>query len=209
MYVVDVGVKCPKCGVRFNSRQLPVLEDTGMRNSELRLTPADGSERFEHFAVCTCPSCGKSDWANTFEVTYEQVSFSQQNLTAHLQYRTAAIEAERQGRDWFNVGLLYLYAAWCADDAMAFPQAREYRRHAVESFRKSLLDNSCPFQERMTIEYLIGEVLRRAAAYDDCKQHFKEVIARLSSQYAFMARKLMRLAESQSSEPIPFDVSGT
>lgn len=186
-----------------------MLEDTGLRNSELRHNPQDGSEPFEHFAVLTCPSCGKSDWANTFEVIPEPAPFNQQNLTAHLQYRTAAIEAERQGRDWFNVALLYLYAAWCADDAMAFPQAREYRRHAVESFRKSLLDNSCPFQERMTIEYLIGEILRRAAAYVDCQQHFKEVIPRLSSQYAFMARKLMRMAEGQNSEPVPFDVSGT
>src|ERR1700732_1397086 len=128
MYLTDVTVKCPNCGTRFGAVQLPVLLDTGYRNSELRQDFKGAIPQFEQYAVYTCPSCGRADWSNAFPETDEPAVLNQADTITHLQFRTAALNAERQGRDFYNVALFYLHAAWCADDSAAFPQASEYRR---------------------------------------------------------------------------------
>src|SRR5262249_28955306 len=166
LYIAEVPVKCSNCGVKFVSRQIPVLFDTGYRNSELRQDFKGRIQQMEHYTVVTCPSCGRADWSSSFEQIDEQTVLSQPNLPSHLQFRTAAIAAERQGKDFYNVGLFYLHAAWCADDVMAQPQAREYRKLAADAFGKSLVDISCPIERRAEIEYLIGELLRRAGEFE-------------------------------------------
>ncbi len=205
MHLATIGVKCPQCGVKFNSRQLPVLLDTGKRNSELRQPVQGKLEPLEPFAVCTCPSCGKADWIDQFDPTMDPATLNQPNITPHLQYRSAALASERAGRDFFNIGKLYLHAAWCADDARAYPQAREYRRLAADAYRKSLLDISCPIESRYLVEYLIGELLRRVGDFEGCRDHFRQVIPRLPGKFAYMARKLMRMAELGNIESIPFE----
>ncbi len=208
LYVAEIGVKCPNCGIKFTSLQMPVLIDTGYRNSELRQDFKGQIPQYEGFSVTTCPSCGKSDWVNNFEVVDEPTVLSQPTTTPHLQYRSAAVAAERAGRDFFNVGLFYLHAAWCADDVNAQPQAREYRKLASDAFFKSLIDASCPVDRRVEIEYLIGELWRRAGNFEEAHAHFKGVIPRLTSAYAMMARKLMRMAENGETAAIDFDVEG-
>lgn len=205
MYVADIGVKCPQCGVSFNSRQLPIILDTGLRNSELRQDFRGVLPQLEQFAVCTCPNCGKADWVNSFQAATDPPALNQVTVTPHLQFRTAALNAERDGKGSFQVGLLYLHAAWCADDTRAFPQAREYRRLACEAFQRSLNDGTCPFERRGEIEYLIGELYRRAGEFDSCQQHYGQVIGNLPGKLALMARKLMKLAEKGSVEPVQFD----
>ncbi len=207
-YVADVGVKCPNCGIKFASRQMPILLDVGYRNSELRQDFKGVFPQCEHYAVCTCPSCGRADWANNFEETSDITVLSQPKTPAHLQFRAAALGAERQGRDFFNVGMFYLHAAWCADDANAVPQAQEYRRLAADAFRKSVVDVSCPVDRRVEIEYLIGELLRRAGEFEAAKAHFKAVLPRLSGRFALMARKLMRLADNNDGQAIDFSTEG-
>lgn len=208
MYVADVAVKCPQCGIKFNSRQMPILIDTGMRNSELRQDFKGEMPQFEQYAVCTCPSCGQSDWVNNFEVTEELAVLSQASTTPHLQFRAAAILAEREGRDFFNVGLLYLHAAWCADDSRAYPQGREYRKLAADAFQKSLVDASCPVDRYAEIEYLIGELLRRAGEFEASRAHFNRIITHLPSKFAILARKLMRLAENNDTSLLDFESEG-
>lgn len=208
LYIAEVAVKCPNCGVRFSSRQIPVLFDTGYRNSELRQDFKGRVQQQEHFGVVTCPSCSKADWSSSFEPTDDPPVLTQPQTPSHLQYRAAAIEAERQGRNFFNIGLFYLHAAWCADDMRADPQAREYRKLAADAFRKSLVDVSCPVEQRPEIEYLIGELLRRAGEFEAARVHFNQVLPRLSSRFAYMARKLMRLCESGNREAIDFETIG-
>ena len=205
MYLATVPVKCPTCGIKFNSRQLPIFLDTGIRNSELRQDFEGKAEQFEPFKICTCPGCGKADWMTTFEPTDETAVLNQSNTTPHLQYRQAALEAERRGGDFYNIGTLYLNAAWCADDAGAYPQAREYRKLAADSYAKSLLDVSCPFDQRPTIEYLIGELHRRSGEFEKCKLHYNQVIVRLPGQMAVMARRLIKLATLGNTDVIQFD----
>ncbi|HEY9772307.1 MAG TPA: DUF2225 domain-containing protein [Planktothrix sp.] len=207
-YLADIAVKCPGCGVKFNSRQVPVMMDYGYRNSELRQDLEGRGPQYEPYGVCTCPGCGRADWVNQFPAISEQAVLNQPNMTAHLQYRAAAQYAERNGGENYQIGKFYLHAAWCADDNRAYPQAREYRRLAAEAFRKSLLDVSCPIDSRVQIEYLIGELLRRAGDFEASKEHLRQCITRLTGRYAYMARKLMRLAEMGNVEPIHFEAEG-
>ena len=162
----------------------------------------------EQFAVSECPSCGKADWAIRFEGSDESSDLSQAASPAHLQFRAAAMEYERSGADFYNIGMLYLHAAWCADDMRADAQAREYRKLAADAFRKSLVDVSCPVERRPEIEYLVGELLRRAGEFEAARAHFNAVVPRLPSRFALMARKLMRLSDSRSTEAIDFDMNG-
>lgn len=208
LYIAEVAVKCPNCGVKFSSRQLPVLFDTGYRNSELRQDFQGRIPQMEHYAVVTCPSCGKADWSSNFDQIDEPTVLTQPSTPSHLQFRAAAIAAERQGRDFYNVGLFYLHAAWCADDMRADPQAREYRKLASDAFRKSLVDVSCPVDRRPEIEYLIGELLRRAGEFEVARAHFNQVLPRLPSRFALMARKLIRLCESGTTDAIDFETDG-
>jgi uncharacterized protein (DUF2225 family) len=204
MYLATVPVRCPACGIKFNSQQLPIFLDTGIRNSELRQDFEGKAEQFEPYVICTCPSCGNADWTNRFEPTKEIAVLNQPQTTPHLQYRQAALSAEKSGGDFYNIGTLYLNAAWCADDARAYPQAREYRKLAADSYAKSLMDVSCPMEERGTIEYLIGELYRRSGDFERCKQYYNQVIVRLPAKFAIMARKLMKLASMSNADSIRF-----
>lgn len=208
MILADIGVKCHFCGIKFNSKQLPEVIDTGYRNSELRQHIGDIRPQYEQYSVLTCPGCGRSDWALSFIPTTELCVLNQPNTPAHLQYRNAALGAERQGGNFYGVGLFYLYAAWCADDVHAEPQAREYRRLAIDAFRKSLVDVSCPTENRVEIEYLIGELARQTGDFVRCREYYQQIIGRLPGMYAAMARKLMRLAEMGSTETIEFEGMG-
>jgi len=208
MQLLEIGVKCPNCGIKFTSRQLPEIIDTGIRNSELRQHYGDVMPCYEHFTIATCPSCGRADWATSFPATKEPCSLNQPQSPPHVQYRQAALGAERQGRNFYAAGLFYLHAAWCADDVGAIPQAREYRRLAADSLRKSLVDVSCPIAHRAEIEYLVGELYRRAGDFNNCRDYYQSVIGRMPSKYALMARKIMRLAELKSEDLIEFENAG-
>lgn len=209
MYLAEVAVKCPSCGVKFNSRQVPVVFDYGIRNSELRQDLQGQGPQYEQYSVCTCPGCGRADWVTAFPTTEETAALNQPNMTPHLQFRTAAGLAERQGQDFYQIGMFYLHAAWCADDNQAFPQAREYRRLAADAFRKSLTDVSCPIDQRVQIDYLVGELHRRAGDFEAAAAHFRQAIPRLPGKYAYMARKLTRLAEMKRAESVNFEAEGS
>lgn len=204
MILADLGVQCHSCGVKFKSRQIPVILDSGNRNSELRLYFGGAQEQFEQYAVCTCPSCGLSDWATAFQKTEEPAVLSQALSTPHLQYRSAALAAERGGRSFYTVGIFYLYAAWCADDIGAIPQAREYRRLAIDAFARALTEGSCPTANRTETEYLIGELLRRTGDFQNAVDYLREMVPRLPGRYALMARRLMRLAQEGRTDAIDF-----
>lgn len=204
MYVADIGVKCPTCGVKFNSKQLPAVLDIGYRNSELRQFFKGVIPQYEEYFVVTCPSCGRADWSTSFEVIEEPAYLSAPTTTAHLQFRQAAMVAEKEGRSFYNIAYLYLYAAWCADDRNAQVQAAEYRRLAVDAFSKSIVDGSCPADKRAETEYLMGEILRRAGEFAASREYFGKMVGRLPGPLAIMARKLMRLCELGDSQAIDF-----
>jgi hypothetical protein len=67
------------------------------------------------------------------------------------------------------------------------------------------MDVSCPADNRTFVEYLIGELMRRTGEFDGCRQYYQQVISRLPGRYAAMARKLMRLAESQNTDLVEFE----
>lgn len=204
MYVADIGVKCSTCGVKFNSRQLPAVIDIGYRNSELRQFFKGVIPQYEEYFVITCPSCGRADWSTSFEVIEEPAYLNAPATTAHLQFRQAAMTAEKEGRSFYNIAYLYLYAAWCADDRNASVQAFEYRRLAADAFSKSLVDGSCPADKKAETEYLIAEILRRAGDFAASREYFVKIVGRLPSHFAIMARKLMRLCEVSDSQAIDF-----
>ena len=208
MDVVTISVRCPKCAVKFNSRQLAGNPETNNRDSELRAQYGDTTQTVESFAICTCPRCGKSDWVQTFPLADEAAVLDQPNMTPHLQFRAAALDAEKNGAEFYNIGTFYLYAAWCADDIAAQPQAREYRKLAAESFSKALLNISLPAEEQATVAYLIGELFRRSGDFERCRQHYNQVIAKLPVNYAYMARKLIKLAALGNMDSIRFEAIG-
>jgi len=205
MNAEEIGVKCPKCGVIFKSKQLPIYVDLGFRNSELRVDYKGALGPSERYAISECPSCGKADWITEFHDTQEMSVLQAAENPPHLQFRAAAVDRERNGGDNYNIGLFYLHAAWCADDDGVFVQAREYRRMAADFFNKSVIDGSCPPSRRQETEYMIGEIMRRSGDFANAVEHFRRAIPKLSGQFALMARKLTRLAQSYNSDPIDFE----
>lgn len=207
MLLAEVGVRCDGCGTSFVSRQLPTYIDIGYRNSELRQDYRGYCPMMEQYAIITCPSCGRADWSTEFPPSQSTPVLAQAGGSAHMQYRQAALAKERDGGsiNSYQAAIFYTHAAWCADDSKAFPQAREYRRLAVESYKRSLTDSTCPQNLRGETEYLIGELMRRSGDLDGAREHFRMCIGRLSARFAFMARKLMRLCEQGSTESVPFE----
>lgn len=205
MYLVQVAVKCPRCGSKFNSQQLPVWVDLGIRNSELRQDLGGRAPQPEPYTICTCPACGKADWMNQFPAIHDQAVLNQSATTAHIQFRASALQAESLSKDHFKAGILYLYAAWCADDNKAYPQAREYRLSALRSLGQSLNDGSCPLNEREVVEYLIGELYRRTGDFASARAYLQDALTRLPGKLAFMARKVIKLAEQENSDLIAFE----
>jgi uncharacterized protein (DUF2225 family) len=209
LYLTHINVKCPRCGTVFNTTQLPVLLDTGYRNSELRQDLKGALPPLEQYAVHTCPSCNHAGWSNSFTEVEEQTTLTEAAEIKHLQFRSAAIAAEREGRDFYTVGLFFLHAAWCADDSNARTQSAEYRRLTADAFKKSLTDGSCPLNQRSEIQYLIGELLRRAGDFEASREHFKQVLPQLPGRFALMSRKLIRLAEMNNQDAIDFAAEAT
>jgi uncharacterized protein (DUF2225 family) len=207
MLLAEVGVRCDRCGTSFVSRQLPTFIDIGHRNSELRQDYRGYQPMMEQYAIISCPSCGRADWSTAFPPAQGKPVLAQANTSAHMQYRQAALDKERNtgSVNSFQAAVFYVHAAWCADDSKAFPQAREYRRLAIESYKRSLSDNTCPQNSRGETEYLIGELMRRAGDFEGAREHFRMCIGRLNARFAIMARKLMRLCEQGSTEAIQFE----
>lgn len=205
MYLIQVAVKCPRCGSRFNTKQLPAWVDTGIRNSELRQHFGGKAVQPEPFSVSTCPVCNKSDWIVRFPATKEEAVLNQSPLTPHLQFRNAAMQSEQITRDYYDAGNLYLYAAWCADDAGADTQSKEYRLLAIYAYSKSLNDVSCPVTQRPTVEYLIGELYRRIGEFAAAQNHMQQILPRLPGKLAFMARKISKLAAEGDSQLSTFE----
>ncbi len=145
---------------------------------------------------------------NQFPATEEQAVLNQSPVTAHLQFRNAALEAENVGRDYYKAGMLYLYAAWCADDSNAQLQAHAYRNSALQSMKQALNDGSCPLNERATVEYVIGELYRRTGDFAAAQGYLQDVLARLPGKLAYMARKIIKLAEQGNSDLIAFENPG-
>ena len=200
MHLAQVVVKCPRCASKFNTRQLPVIVDLGIRNSEFRQDFAGKAPQPEPYTVCSCPACGKADWMGQFPAIKEEAVLNQSALTPHLQFRNAATQAEQLAKDYYNAATLYLYAAWCADDSNAQMQARDYRNSAIQAFTKSLQDVSCPLNERPTVEYLIGELYRRIGDFASAQTHLQEVLPRLPGKLAYMGRKVIKLAGEKNSD---------
>jgi hypothetical protein len=186
---------------------LPTFIDIGHRNSELRQDYRGYQPMMEQYAIISCPSCGRADWSTEFPPVPGTPVLAQASTSAHMQYRQAALDKERNAGsiNSFKAAVFYVHAAWCADDSKAFPQAREYRRLAVESYKRSLSDNTCPQDSRGETEYLIGELMRRAGDFEGARDHFRMCIGRLNARFAFMARKIMRLCEQGSTESIQFE----
>ncbi len=115
------------------------------------------------------------------------------------------MQAEQFTKDFYDVGNLHLYAAWCADDANARLQANEYRLFAIQAFSKSLNDVSCPVTERPTVEYLIGELYRRVGDFAAAQTHMQEILPRLPGKLAYMARKVMKLAAAENANVDSFE----
>lgn len=205
MDLVQITVKCPRCGSKFNSLQVSAWVDTGIRNSELRQDFAGSAPQMEQHAVCTCPTCGKSDWTSQFPAINEQAIINQAQVTAHLQFRASALAVEQENHDYYNAGILYLYAAWCADDNNAYPQAREYRHCAIQAFSRALNDVSCPLSERPTVAYLIGELYRRTGNFTAAQAHLNNVLPHLPGKLAYMARKIIKLAAFGDSQLNTFE----
>lgn len=207
MLLAEVGVRCEQCGTSFVSRQLPTFIDIGYRNSELRQDYRGYCPMMEQYAIITCPSCGRADWSTEFPAAQSTPVLAQATGSAHMQYRQAALARERDSAsiNSYKAAIFYTHAAWCADDSKAFPQAREYRRLAVESYKRSLSDSTCPQEVRGETEYLIGELMRRSCDLEGAREHFRMCIGRLSARFALMARKLMRLCEQGSTDSIPFE----
>lgn len=204
MYIADLAVRCPNCDLVFTTRQTPIIIDTGYRNSELRQDFQGRQIQYEPFAVATCPACAYVNWTNQFPLVDAQTEIRQADMPSYVQFRNLAMETERQGKNFYQVGMFYLMAAWCADDALATSQATENRMLAADAFRKALIDGSCPVSERPNIEYLLGELLRRAGQFQASIDYFRQVIGRLPSNFAMIARKLTKLAEAGQSEAIDF-----
>ncbi len=207
MLLAEVGVRCDQCGTSFVSRQLPVFIDIGYRNSELRQDYRGYTPMMEQYTIITCPSCGRADWSTEFPPALGTPVMNQAATSAHMQFRQAALAKERNvgSINSYQAAVFYTHAAWCADDSKAFPQAREYRRLAAESYKRALSDGTCPQQSRVETEYLIGELMRRSGDFEGARDHFRMCIGRLSARFAVMARKLMRLCEQGSTESIPFE----
>lgn len=207
MELDNIAVRCPDCGLKFMTRQVREFVDTGLRNSELRQHIGEVTPCYEPYASFTCPSCGRADWSSAFDAVFEECALFQARTTPHLQYRAAALRAAQKERNYYDAGIFYLHAAWCADDGGAVLQSKEYRRLAIEVFQRSLSDVSCPLDSRIDVEYLIGELLRRIGQFEACRSHFASIIGHLPPNYAVMARKLMRLADLQNSELVAFDTA--
>ena len=208
MDLIQIVVKCPRCGSKFNSTQVSAWVDTGMRNSELRQHFGGSTPQMEEHAVCTCPTCHNSDWMSQFPPINEQAVLNQAQMPAHLQFHAAAIAYEQEKHDYYNAAILYLYAAWCADDSRAYPQAKQYRGCAIRSFTCSLNDVSCPINEKPTVEYLIGELYRRTGDFAATQSHLTGALPHLPGKLAYMARKIIKLAALENSGLTSFDNPG-
>ena len=52
------------------TRQVREFVDTGLRNSELRQHVYDVTPCYEPYAIATCPSCGRADWAHALSTGF-------------------------------------------------------------------------------------------------------------------------------------------
>jgi len=183
--VFEIELKCPCCKCRFMSKAL-LSTNTGPQTTDLHQM-AFGFQPVL-IVIHTCLSCGYTGYIKDFEekkVSKDLTTFVKQIITPLVrgkkifpgrQYEYAAWIAEHRGDPHFDVGRLYLRAAWCCNYEGRKDEERFYRRKAIEYFESVFQKKEIPEEDLARYTYLIGELYRRIGNVEKAGMWFDRVI---------------------------------
>ena len=170
------------------------------------------------FQIHTCPRCGfsgyESDFANraldpaVIGLIHERLAplVEEARGDAARRFEFAAMIAAWRGDTPFDVGWLYLKAAWCCQMSRATEEMtqaeREYREQAIANFESAVEQHLVPSDALLSCIYLVGEQHRRVGRPEQAAIWFDRVVATASDGVG--DRRLAELAVQQRDQPREF-----
>ncbi len=161
----------------------------------------------------TCPQCGFSGTASTFDtpetipssfkqqiIEHIQPIVTSQPLTAGRRYELFALQKELLGASAQEMGDYYLRASWAARDEGDDHEAN-YQHYALTFFHKALSSDDEPVNEadEAPITYLVGELYRRTGDLDEAERWFARVLERAEKDESWA--RFAELAQRQRDTP--------
>ncbi len=209
----EASLTCPACNERFEVPR-PASTTSVEQTTEFRaLGPgALGSD------IATCPQCGYTDWTPTTTEGWDSHALSEEVKrelaeavrsfgapilwTPVIRYEVASRVAAVAGRPKTAQALLELRVAWSAEDEGDRQRAAVWRREAAENLLAALADGAVEQDDRVRVTYLAAELYRRAGDVERAGELFERVKAEAVESDDPSLGKLVRLAESQATEPV-------
>jgi uncharacterized protein (DUF2225 family) len=183
---------CPICDKENRTQTIASLGWTGMKRTDFRENPI-----MLPYLIHTCGSCGFTGIKTDFEAesefrTVDKFMFRKflteiagetaegKHALADVRYELAAKIAIHEQRPKRTIGLLYLNAAWCAEEQQDYEAERFYRIKAAENLGQFISQPWISEDEmggdgKAVLCYLTGETWRRAGYVARAKIWFSEV----------------------------------
>lgn len=171
--LADVRLRCPVCEKEFTSQRVVSTNSFGGKRTDFQVRAA-GIQPTGYLAHL-CPRCGYAGKEPAFEegVTADPVivehvwnelapRLSSGPLNGSDRFEHAAKIASWMGASSFELGELYLHAAWCCVDENDVEAERYFRRLAAWSLADALAEyDAVAPNDRAILTYLVGELWRR------------------------------------------------
>jgi uncharacterized protein (DUF2225 family) len=214
--IIPQDLTCPGCDATFETRSVASTNSFGPRTTDF-CQYAGGAQPLP-FQVHTCPQCGFSGYEGDFAdsaLDPAVIGLIRERLAplvaeargdAARRFEFAAMIADWRGDTPFDIGWLYLKAAWCcqmsrADGGMTEAE-RGYREKAIASFATAVEQLLAPSDALLSCVYLVGEQYRRLGRPEQAAIWFDRVVATASDGVG--DRRLAELAVQQRDQPREF-----
>ena len=171
--LAEVWLRCPVCEKDFVSQRVVSTNSFGGKRTDFQVRAA-GTQPTAYL-VHLCPRCGYAGKDSAFEhgATADPLVIEHvwNELTPRLsngepsgsdRFEHAAKIASWTGGSAYEVGELYLHAAWCCVDEKDVEAERYFRRYAAWSLADALAEyDAIEPNDRAILTYLVGELWRR------------------------------------------------
>ena len=183
--VAIVEFHCPCCGEHYESRIRTSASTLGLTTTDF-FTKSAGEQSIHH-QVHTCPHCGFSyEEMEEGELRDDVRQFVREVITPQLpdgeeipswkKYEFLALIDENLGSEFYTLGMLYLYAAWCCYDLKQKEGEKHYRKKAIEYFLKEVGSGTMDQDLIYLVPYLLAEQYRRIGDEDEAARWYDWVM---------------------------------
>jgi uncharacterized protein len=204
-----IKTQCPCCSKEVEIRVLTSTnyfgQHTDFRRETMGFPPTQ-------VLINTCLNCGYSGYESDFDTGIKLAANVVNKINSEIRprlqggepdagrrYEFAALIAEWQDAGADTIAELYLRAAWCCAEGDSNGDEAQYRRKAIQQFRRALDEKTIPQEGEAVVIYLVSELYRRVGETAAAKEWFDKVVERAKNDSSW--KEIEIIAIQQRDQP--------